>query len=129
MRIAAPALLFKSEAIVHPDEVAQYIGREECQLSYNPLLMALLWESLATRNVRLLRHSMGRRFAIPPTTARGSTTCAATTTSAGRLTTATRPSWASMATTIVEFLNAFYTGRFRRQLCPRAAIPGEPAHG
>lgn len=64
VRIAAPALLFKSEAIVHPDEVAEYIGWEECQLSYNPLLMALLWESLATRDARLLRHSMSYRFAI-----------------------------------------------------------------
>jgi amylosucrase len=65
-RIAAPALLFKSEAIVHPDEVAQYISPEECQLSYNPLLMALLWESLATREVKLLQHSMRERFAIMP---------------------------------------------------------------
>jgi amylosucrase len=64
-RIAAPALVFKSEAIVHPDEVARYIKAEECQISYNPLLMALLWESLATRNVRLLSASMRDRFAIP----------------------------------------------------------------
>ena len=64
-RIAAPALLFKSEAIVHPDEVARYIHPQECQLSYNPLLMALLWESLATRSVRLLAASMRDRFAIP----------------------------------------------------------------
>ena len=63
-RIAAPALLFKSEAIVHPDEVAKYISPGECQLSYNPLLMALLWESLATREVKLLRHSMSERFKI-----------------------------------------------------------------
>lgn len=63
-RIAAPSLLFKSEAIVHPDEVEKYISLNECQLSYNPLLMALLWESLATREVRLLRHSMIRRFSI-----------------------------------------------------------------
>jgi len=63
-RIAAPALLFKSEAIVHPDYVAQYIRPDECQLSYNPLLMALLWNSLATREVRLLRYSMQHRFAI-----------------------------------------------------------------
>jgi len=63
-RIAAPALLFKSEAIVHPDDVARYIAPEECQLSYNPLLMALLWESLATREVRLLRTSMQARFKI-----------------------------------------------------------------
>lgn len=67
LRIAAPALLFKSEAIVHPDEVAKYIGQAECQLSYNPLLMALLWNSLATREVRLLRHSMSYRFHIPET--------------------------------------------------------------
>ena len=64
LRIAAPSLLFKSEAIVHPDEVARYISAEECQLSYNPLLMALLWNSLATREVRLLRQSMGHRFKI-----------------------------------------------------------------
>ena len=66
VRMAAPGLLFKSEAIVHPDEVAKYISPAECQLSYNPLLMALLWNSLATREVRLLRHAMGRRFHIPP---------------------------------------------------------------
>jgi amylosucrase len=43
-RIAAPAVVFKSEAIVHPDEVVQYIDHHECQLSYNPLQMALTWE-------------------------------------------------------------------------------------
>ncbi|MBP9075210.1 MAG: alpha-amylase family protein, partial [Caldilineaceae bacterium] len=64
-RIAAPTLLFKSEAIVHPDEVVRYIGAEECQLSYNPLLMALMWESLATREVRLLFKSLSHRFQIP----------------------------------------------------------------
>jgi amylosucrase/maltose alpha-D-glucosyltransferase/alpha-amylase len=64
-RIAAPALTFKSEAIVHPDEVSRYVDEGECQLSYNPLLMALLWEALATRDVRLLRHSLQKRFALP----------------------------------------------------------------
>ena len=49
VRITAPALLFKSAAIVHPNEVAAYIRPEECRLSYNPLLMALLSEALATR--------------------------------------------------------------------------------
>jgi amylosucrase len=67
-RIAAPALIFKSEAIVHPDEVAKYIGRE-CQISYHPTLMVLLWEALATREVRLLRHTMVKRFNIPQGTA------------------------------------------------------------
>lgn len=68
-RIAAPALLFKSEAIVHPDDIASFISPEECQLSYNPLLMALLWEALATRDVRLLRESMRARLRINPRTA------------------------------------------------------------
>jgi amylosucrase len=64
-RIAAPSLLFKSEAIVHPDEVMRYISPNECQISYNPLLMALLWEALATREVKLLVHSMRTRFQLP----------------------------------------------------------------
>ena len=65
-RIAAPSLLFKSEAIVHPDHVITYISDEECQLSYNPLLMALLWEALATRDVRLLQLSIHERFQLGP---------------------------------------------------------------
>lgn len=70
-RIASPALLFKSEAIVHPDEVVKYISPEECQLSYNPLLMALLWNSLATRKVRLLSQALAKRFKIHPETSWG----------------------------------------------------------
>lgn len=65
-RIAAPSLLFKSEAIVHPDDVAKYISPLECQISYNPLLMALLWESLATREVKLLNQSLRSRFRLQP---------------------------------------------------------------
>ena len=65
-RITAPSLLFKSEAIVHPDEVMRYIHPQECQLSYNPLLMALLWEALATRKVNLLSHGMKKRIRIHP---------------------------------------------------------------
>lgn len=63
-RISAPALLFKSEAIVHPDEVIKYISVDECQISYNPLLMALLWNSLATRQVKLLRQALTERYKI-----------------------------------------------------------------
>jgi amylosucrase len=63
-RIAAPALLFKSEAIVHPDEVVRYISPQEAQLSYNPLLMALCWEALATRETRLISRSLATRSRI-----------------------------------------------------------------
>jgi amylosucrase len=68
-RIASPALLFKSEAIVHPDEVVKYISPKECQLSYNPLLMALLWNTLATRQVNLLSRALATRFKLDPETA------------------------------------------------------------
>ncbi len=64
-RIAAPAMLFKSEAIVHPDDVASYIHPEECQISYNPTYMACIWEALATREVDLLRQSMQHRYDLP----------------------------------------------------------------
>lgn len=66
VRVAAPAMVFKSEAIVHPDEVRKYINEKECQLSYNPQLMALLWEALASRDTRTLCHALQQRFAIPP---------------------------------------------------------------
>ncbi|WP_240206410.1 alpha-amylase family protein [Vibrio sp. CyArs1] len=66
LQITAPSVLFKSEAIVHPDEVAQYIDKDECQLSYNPLMMALMWESLATRETKLLTASLKKSFAISP---------------------------------------------------------------
>jgi len=69
VRIATPGLLFKSEAIVHPDDVVKYISPNECQLSYNPTLMALLWESLATREVRLLVRSLSHRHRLPVGTA------------------------------------------------------------
>lgn len=64
-KIVAPCILFKSEAIVHPDEVIRYIHPDECQLSYNPLKMALLWEALATKEIKLLEHSMRNRSRIP----------------------------------------------------------------
>ncbi len=69
VRIAAPAMLFKSEAIVHPDEVVQYISPQECQVSYNPLQMALLWNTLATREVNLLQQALEERHNLHPDTA------------------------------------------------------------
>lgn len=65
VQVAAPAMVFKSEAIVHPDEVRKYIAKDECPLSYNPQLMALLWNSLATREVKVMSQALSRRFAIP----------------------------------------------------------------
>ena len=64
-KIACPHLQFKSEAIVHPDEVIRYINTDECRLSYNPLQMALFWSTAATRDTRLLTLSLKKRWYIP----------------------------------------------------------------
>ncbi|MEN9620806.1 MAG: hypothetical protein RL499_999 [Actinomycetota bacterium] len=69
LRIAAPAVMFKSEAIVHPDQVVEYISVDECRISYNPLQMALIWNSLATRDARMLQQALDRRHNLPPGTA------------------------------------------------------------
>lgn len=65
VRLACPSMLFLSEAIVHPDDIAAYIDPRECQLSYNPLLMAELWEAAATKEVRLLSLSLAKRHRLP----------------------------------------------------------------
>jgi len=65
VRLACPSMLFLSEAIVHPDDIAAYIDPRECQLSYNPLLMAELWEASATKEVRLLALSLAKRHRLP----------------------------------------------------------------
>ncbi len=69
LRMAAPGVLFKSEAIVHPDEVVAYVSPGECQLSYNPLQMALTWEALATRDASMLNLALEQRHALPEGTA------------------------------------------------------------
>jgi amylosucrase len=71
VRIAAPATIFKSEAIVHPDDVRSYLGdgARECEISYNPVLMVELWEALATEHTQLLKYTLRTRFAAPDGTA------------------------------------------------------------
>lgn len=69
MRIVAPGVLFKAEAIVPPDQLQQYIGVKsttgrQCELAYNNQLMVLLWSTLATRKVTLLSHVLHKR--APP---------------------------------------------------------------
>lgn len=63
--VVAPSAEFKSEAIVHPDDVLKYVEEDECRLSYNPLFMALSWESMATRRSELLTKSLEYRYALP----------------------------------------------------------------
>jgi len=57
MSLAAPAVCLKAEAIVGARYISKYLGdvegkKPECQLSYHNALMAALWASLATGDVR-----------------------------------------------------------------------------
>lgn len=70
MATASPALIFKAEAIVPPDQLTPYVGagdppRRECEIAYHNQLMVLLWSSLATGEARLLTNSLQRVGDIP----------------------------------------------------------------
>ena len=69
-RIAAPAVLFKAEAIVSPDDLVPYLGahereRPECELAYHNQLMVLLWSSVAAQDARLASAALRRMRPIP----------------------------------------------------------------
>ncbi|WP_205346885.1 alpha-amylase family protein [Pseudonocardia broussonetiae] len=70
VKLAAPATVFKAEAIVAPDELVAYLGaheryRPECELAYHNQLMVVLWSSLATKDARLAVQSLRRLRPIP----------------------------------------------------------------
>lgn len=62
-QVTAPGVLFIAEAIVAPSEIAKYFGEDainakECEIAYNATLMALLWDSVATKNAALLNQGI-----------------------------------------------------------------------
>ncbi len=72
-RIAAPAVAFKAEAIVSPDDLVPYLGvgrrhGRVSDLAYHNTLMVQLWSALAARDTRLMRHVLRRFPTRPPTT-------------------------------------------------------------
>ncbi|HEU4326615.1 MAG TPA: amylosucrase [Roseiflexaceae bacterium] len=69
VRVVAPAMIFKAEAIVPPQYLVPYLGvglatGKECELAYNNTLMVQLWSALASRDVRLMTYVLHR---LPPT--------------------------------------------------------------
>ena len=73
VKLAAPATVFKAEAIVSPEDLVPYLGgheryRPECELAYHNQLMVMLWSSVATQDARLAAHALGRMPQIPPST-------------------------------------------------------------
>jgi amylosucrase len=70
VKLAAPAVIFKAEAIVAPEDLVQYLGghdryQPECELAYHNQLMVMLWSSLATKDARLMAQSLRRMRDIP----------------------------------------------------------------
>ena len=75
-RIAAPALIFKAEAIVGPADLAPYLGvgkhaGKVSDLAYQNSLMVQIWSALAAKDTRLFCTAMNRFPAKPPTTVWG----------------------------------------------------------
>ena len=72
MRMAAevvcPGTLLLGEVVMEPSKVVPYFGsveKPECQILYNVTTMATTWHTVATKDVRLLKHQLGTVFALP----------------------------------------------------------------
>ncbi len=62
-QVTAPGVLFIAEAIVAPVEIIKYFGEDaviakECEIAYNATFMALMWDSVATKNAKLLKQGL-----------------------------------------------------------------------
>jgi amylosucrase len=73
VRIAAPAVAFKAEAIVAPEDLIAYLGTNEhygkvSELAYHNTLMVQVWSSLASRDTRLFTQAL-MRFPQKPASA------------------------------------------------------------
>ncbi len=63
LQIVAPGSILLAEAIVAPTDIIKYFGEgnktgNECEVAYNASLMALLWNSIATKETVLLQKSL-----------------------------------------------------------------------
>jgi amylosucrase len=73
-RIACPAVIFKAEAIVGPQDLLGYLGQGEhhgkvSDLAYHNSLMVHIWSMLASRDARLAAHALQQLPPPPSTTA------------------------------------------------------------
>ena len=67
IRVAAPAVIHKAEAIVGPADLVPYLGTgthagKVSNLAYQNSLMVQFWSSLASRDTRLMTHVMKTHF-------------------------------------------------------------------
>ena len=66
--IVCPGIVLLGEVVMEPDKVAPYFGtveKPECHMLYNVTTMATTWNTVATRDARLLRKQMDIVCALP----------------------------------------------------------------
>lgn len=66
--IVCPGTLLLGEVVMEPSKVVPYFGsrgKPECQMLYNVTTMASTWHTVATKDVRLLKHQLGQVFSLP----------------------------------------------------------------
>ena len=64
-KIAAPSLVFKSEAINEPKKIKPFVGSELCQLGYNPMIPSHLWDALARQDIRFMASALTKHMQEP----------------------------------------------------------------
>ena len=66
--IVCPGTLLLGEVVMSPDKLAPYFGtteKPECHMLYNATTMCTTWNTVATRDVRLLRNQLDQVNALP----------------------------------------------------------------
>ena len=66
--IVCPSVLLLGEVVMEPSKIAPYFGtveKPECNMLYNVTTMASTWNSVATRDVRLLDRQMNQLSEMP----------------------------------------------------------------
>lgn len=69
-QVVCPGVLLLGEVVMEPSKVAPYFGtpeRPECDMLYNVTTMCTTWNTVATRDVELLRYQMEQVCALPRT--------------------------------------------------------------
>ena len=67
-RIVCPGVILLGEVVMEPKEVVPYFGtpeKPECDMLYNVTTMCTIWHTLATRDVKLLRHQIEQIELLP----------------------------------------------------------------
>ena len=66
--IVCPSVILLGEVAISPDRLAPYFGsaeKPECHLIYDASTMAVIWHSVATGNVALLKHQFDMLASLP----------------------------------------------------------------